>query len=280
MRILINYADKNFRSSQKRNTTSGITVGDFDKAIEHSPKDIDEKFYKTNKHILTEMRGGGYWLWKPYIILKTLQRNDIKNEDYIFYADSGSYFINSINPIIDLSRKYNQDIIPFSNKYLPLQKEWTKGDTFIEMKADESKYCDTPQIGAGFILIKKSDLSIRFFRDLLFYAQHEVILTDKPSVSENHKGFIEHRHDQSIFSILCKQYNLKTFRHIYQEGNNEVELFEDKYPQIIVSTRKSDRTVIQKIKYQRSCSKGDIDFIKRLLGVPFRLVKNKIRGIK
>jgi hypothetical protein len=33
-------------------------------------------FYEQNRQILDRPRGGGYWLWKPYIILDALQKSD------------------------------------------------------------------------------------------------------------------------------------------------------------------------------------------------------------
>ena len=34
------------------------------------------------------------------------------------------------------------------------------------------------------------------------------LIDDSASISKNHKDFIEHRHDQSLFSLICKK---KTF---------------------------------------------------------------------
>jgi len=33
------------------------------------------------------------------------------------------------------------------------------------------------------------------------------LLNDEPSISKNYEEFIEHRHDQSIFSIIRKKFN-------------------------------------------------------------------------
>ena len=54
--ILINFADKNYRNSQVRNSTSALMYG-FDSAHQYSPKDIDSSFYSKNKSILDQKRG-------------------------------------------------------------------------------------------------------------------------------------------------------------------------------------------------------------------------------
>ncbi len=34
------------------------------------------------------------------------------------------------------------------------------------------------------------------------------MIDDSPSIKENYNNFIEHRHDQAIFSLLLKKYNI------------------------------------------------------------------------
>src|SRR5437762_81793 len=108
MKILINYADRKFYESQKKNSMTGLNVGGFDKVIQYSRKDIDPEFCNKNKHIINYPKGAGYWIWKPYIILKTLENT--KEGDYIFYCDAGSHFVNSIDHLI---KQMEQDIMPF-----------------------------------------------------------------------------------------------------------------------------------------------------------------------
>jgi hypothetical protein len=47
--------------------------------------DIDHCFKQKNKHIL-QQRQHGYWIWKPYIILKKLL--EIDENDILCYNDS------------------------------------------------------------------------------------------------------------------------------------------------------------------------------------------------
>jgi hypothetical protein len=270
-KILISYANDAFKESQKKNSKTGLEVGNFDRVIEYSPRDIDKKFYEKNKHILKQLRGGGYWLWKPYIILKTIMRKDIKNGDYIFYADSGAYFINKIDYLTNLLKKHKQDIIPFTDSLAEIEKTRTKRDVFILMGLDSTKYTETQQRGPGFILLRKSRKSQKFFEEFLKYAQDERIITDIPSsLGRDYPEFIENRHDQSIFSLLSKKHNLKVFRHPFR---TKEEGTEGKYPQIVVLTRESNRTVLGKIKYQRACSKNTIDFIGRIIKMFYNKVK-------
>ena len=67
----INYANKKFFNAQKLNSQTAKKFG-ADVVIEYNQNSIDNSFYNDNHTILECRRGDGYWLWKPYIINKTL----------------------------------------------------------------------------------------------------------------------------------------------------------------------------------------------------------------
>jgi hypothetical protein len=133
MKLLINYANKTFRKSQKLNSKTGLEIGLFDKVISYAPKDINADFYQRNEKILKQRRGNGYWLWKPYVIQKSL--NILHEGDFLFYCDSGAYFIKPKITMTKIISETGIDIISFE---LTHQKNiWTKRDAFILMGCDE-----------------------------------------------------------------------------------------------------------------------------------------------
>ena len=153
-------------------------------------------------------KGNGYWLWKPYFIKKTL--DSINENDYIFYADSGSFFNNTIDPLID--QMNDTGILPFIQGNI--EKKYTKRDLFIELDCDNSEFTDTPQIMGTFLLIKKNIYSVNFVNEWLNLCTNINLLTDIENkyALPNYEGFREHRHDQSILSILCKKNNIKPIK--------------------------------------------------------------------
>ena len=107
------------------------------------------------------------------------------------------------------------------------------------MDGDKPKFYDTKQRLAGFQLIKKTQFSVTFYEEYLNYAQDERIITDDNNTLgyKNYDGFKENRHDQTIFSLLTKTYNLKAFRDPSQ-WSGRYKLDDNKeYPQIIELTR-------------------------------------------
>jgi len=222
MKILFNYAHNNFYNSQKYNTSTGEEIGDFDKSYQFGFNDIDQEFYQKNKFILDQPRGAGYWIWKYYFAVKLLNDESITENDYIFYCDSGSHFVSSINPMVSVFERDNLSIMTF----LQLHKasKWTKRDMFILMNADEPKFTTTGLRVGGFFMFKKNDFSKKFFEECLHYSLDYRIITDSPNECgfDNYSDFVDHRHDESLITIMSKKYELYPYRNPCQFGLEEV----------------------------------------------------------
>lgn len=230
MIYLINYANKRFKNAQKLNCKTAKKNGRADFICRYNENDIDSVFYEENKDILERKRGNGYWIWKSYFILKTFEK--MNDGDYIMYCDSGSYFINDIHLLIDAMEKQNTDIMCFELPHI--EKEYSKRDAFILMNCDSKEYTDTKQRLATFAILKKNSNTIKFVSDWLKYAKDKRIITDEDNLceKENYPEFIENRHDQTIFSLLTKKYNIIPFRDPSQFGNKDSKE-NSPYPQII-----------------------------------------------
>ena len=76
---------------------------------------------------------------------------------------------------------------------------------------DSSSVVNDQAIGSGVIFIRKCDRAIRIIREWQQIIWHHFnLLDDTPSVSANLAGFIEHRHDQAIWTLLCLKHRVKT----------------------------------------------------------------------
>lgn len=208
MIAVVNYANESYKGTQHYCTTSAYKYG-ADVVYEYGPNDIDEGFYNKNKHILDQKRGGGYWLWKPYVICKVLDK--ISYGDYIFYADSGSYFVNDIIPLIKCMEKHEDDIISFSLPFI--EKQWTKKEIFCFFDCvGDKEISETCQRIATFIVLKKTERTVRIMKRYLEAAESSDLITDKLDSNIQESDFIENRHDQSIFSVLAKLENIPVYK--------------------------------------------------------------------
>lgn len=198
----------NYVRAGERLTNQAEKTGYFDKVVLYGEKYLrdDKEFW--NKHenfILNNKRGYGYWIWKSYIIKKTLE--NMEEGDILMYLDCGCEIggkkQSKIKLFFDLVKKYK-----IITTHIGIEKKWNKMDLieFLEMK--NSKKLNQQQIQSGALLIYKDENSKKLV-DLWYEISCDYhLIDDTPSLKPNLKCFKEHRHDQSILSLLIKKYNL------------------------------------------------------------------------
>jgi len=72
----------------------------------------------------------------------------------------------------------------------------------------------------SFHLIKKSEQSLKFYKEYLDLCCNPSNITDiTNSNTQQNDGFIDHRQDQSIFSLLYKKYKLRPVKDPSQRGD-------------------------------------------------------------
>jgi len=187
------------------------------------PEDLDtegkariETLLKKNKK-----RGFGYWFWKPYLLSKIM--SEINDEDIIHYADIGCHikksnykkFYEYLDILIDSEKwllpfqYYKIDEKIFDGIEFPKREEfkYTKADLFDYLNVLENKkITHSPQFWAGSFFIKNNFQSKKFINDWLdVFEKRFDLIDDTPSKIKNFPEFIENRHDQSVYSILCKK---------------------------------------------------------------------------
>lgn len=172
--------------------------------IKYSPKDLDSDFILKNEHILKELRGAGYWVWKPYIIKKTLDQ--IGEEDIVVYSDCGDYFYNGIFNFIEHTLSQVPYILV---KNVHKHKDWCKKYCFEKMNCTDTKYIDAYQLEGGFCVFKNTKENKKFL-DLWQKACEDKNLIDDCNIFDEIPSFKEHRHDQAILTNLAISNDLKT----------------------------------------------------------------------
>jgi len=144
--VAISYANNKFIKQLKINQLTAINVGKVDEYYSYKFDDIDLNFLKSHKDILSRPRGNGYWLWKPYFILKTFKEK-LNKGDYLIYTDAGIFYLDKVEKIIKYMISINEDI--WLNRLTYKEKKYSKRDAFILLDADSLIYTDTFQYMAG-----------------------------------------------------------------------------------------------------------------------------------
>ncbi len=255
MVIAINFADEKFKISQRLNSRTAKRFG-ADRVVEYNPNDIDRDFLDKNKALFECRRGFGYWIWKPYFIDKTLA--DVSDGDYVIYSDSGSAYVNKISFLIDVMKRDGLDVMCFCIDQI--EEMWNKRDALIIMGADKPEILESNQICGTYMIIKKTQNSQQIIKKYLEYVQDERVVSDNPNVMgyENHDMFKDHRHDQSVWSLLCKTSGIKPYRDPSEFGtaaHTDLDVFPKEvldrspYPQIFESHRKPDMMYYFQLEY-------------------------------
>lgn len=182
-------------------------------------KNLDEDFcLRMKDRMIMESRGFGYWCWKPQVIWQVLREMD--DGDILLYVDIGCHLnVNGLSRLKEyglLALKYGVVGFQFRplgeaaqydyTKHFYLERQWTKMDLLNYFRvADNESVTSSGQV-QGCVAVFHNCLATRelvnSWRNVYF--DHFELVNDSPSKAGNFPDFQENRHDQSVFSLLCK----------------------------------------------------------------------------
>lgn len=205
MKIFVTYSTPYYFKARNFAGKMAKWFGGFDKVVLYSPDDIDAEFKHVHDDIFSIKKGAGLWLWKPYSIYKALIE-EANEGDYVFYCDAASFFIRNSDNLIKTMT--NDDIWVSDNNFV--EEKYTKEDAFQLLNCSDEYFRKTNQIQAQIIGIRKSPRSMAFVEEWLkLSSDFDVIGPENTKLgSSNCEGFIGHRYDQSILSLLSKKYKV------------------------------------------------------------------------
>lgn len=199
--ILINYSNNKYEKIRSAQTNLLRQMG-FN-VSEYSEDSLSQEFKTKNRNILSQEIGAGYWIWKPYIILDELKKNE--EDKIIFYLDAGDIVDRGLSAYLEEHFEYYDYILYEGDRP---NKHYTKPEVFKELNLGD-EYKDAIQLEAGICGFRKTDKNIKFLEEWLSLCQNENLILDARydnTLGDN--GFIEHRRDQSLLTILKIKHNL------------------------------------------------------------------------
>ena len=208
-KYLLTYGTKDFSIQKKHICHLAKRTQFFDDYISLSPTDLSLDFQNKFSDVLSKSRGAGYFLWKYKIIQETLNQTNI--DDIVFYIDAGSTInYNSSKKLDEYYEKLlsgNQSHFAFRMNHI-VEKFYTTKEllNYFDLTT-ESKEANEGQFMATVLMFKNCKESFGLLDEF-----EKVVLTDPKLITDYYsrhsqiKGFQEHRHDQSIFSLLSKIY--------------------------------------------------------------------------
>jgi hypothetical protein len=201
----ISFGNISYKNSLKRIIDEASSINFFDVIEPYNEFSINSFIIEHNDFFLKNKRGYGYWIWKPYIIYEHLKK--MSDGDILLYCDSGCILnINDIS-LKRLDEYFNllecSEYDTLSFELVHKEKTWTKGllYDFLNIEKDNSH-----QLMATAMFFKKNNKNLSLLKEICNIIENkEYYLFDDTISNNNDDSFIEHRHDQSIFSLLRKK---------------------------------------------------------------------------
>lgn len=203
---LISYGNGNYKRQRESLKEVALKSSFFDEVVVFSDEDLDSLFIKHFMDIFNYGKGGGYWIWKPYLIKKVLDTLD--EDDILIYCDAGCELNvageKRLSEYIEILKNAKSGSLAFELPHKEI--EYTKQEVFEYFNVSE-EVKRSNQLMATVILLKKCTHSValveKWFQTLL---ENRSMFTDEKEIASQNSEFIDHRHDQSVFSVIRKTY--------------------------------------------------------------------------
>ena len=173
-------------------------------------------YYRIAKDVLDQDSMG--WAFKPIVIFDLLSKVD--NGSVVMWADSNHTFQKSDNPdfIIDYAIKNDIFCHDHMNVYYH-NMDFTHRDTFVNMCCDQERYWKSCHLQVNIMAFCKNDFVMYFVAEWLgFSLRYDTMIGN--NIYPDFPSFKNHRHEQSIFSILAEKYKIPYRKNIVGEGTN------------------------------------------------------------
>jgi len=208
----ITYGDVLFDLSRERLVAEAQSMKVFTSvhAFNRGELERDEDFLRWMeplKDVWDMERGGGYWIWKPYIINKTLHK--LRNGNVLVYADSGCICnrrgLKRLGEYIRAIDESRYGVLSFQAPQW-LESTYTTRQIFEAFNLSTTNEHATSGQYHSTILIFVNNHHARdvVAKWLEFIRAHPSLITDAHNKDGQIKSFSENRHDQSVFSLIRK----------------------------------------------------------------------------
>lgn len=212
---LLTYANAPFEQAQ-RMIVAEAAAFPFDYLRAVREKDLaGSDFWRTHgDFIKSHPRGGGYWLWKSYLVMLTL--DNMADGDILVYADSGCK-LNAANlprfaEYVAAVAAHPSGVLAFEMGFL--QRHWTKRATIEALERRGPVDLEAGQLVATCFMLRAGPETRALASAWYEICSDYNLLDDSPSrdasgaVLPEDPTFREHRHDQAIWSMLVRQYRV------------------------------------------------------------------------
>lgn len=197
--FLVTYAAGGEQYFRNQNAVNQFAVNKgIDFILNYRKSHIDVKFFDKNREIFNEKVGAGMWVWKPYVILRTLE--SAPEGSIVLYLDSAFKIRKPVPRFLD--QLGDKDIMLVQDQDR-LNGAYVKGDTFHLMNCMEDSCRQSSHIWSALIVIRNSPQSRKIIKQWLEACENiEILSGTGMKYVPNFPEYKWHHYDQSVLSLV------------------------------------------------------------------------------
>ena len=265
---LSSFASSDLSRSADRFRKQAEKIGIYHEINIFNENDLSEEY---RDYVFSLIRRGkklgfGYWVWQSYfhrLVLSKMEENDIYQ-----WSDIGNHLnkngVNRLKEYINIVLNSKSGILGFdyskphfeskySNYEFPelFEYQYTKADLIKYFNLTcEDKIIQSPALWGGSFLLKKCKIAEEVMAEHYNLCRNRFDLIDDDEskfLEKSCKGYIQHRHPQSVLSILFKMNNcelVSAYESEWALNENKVRTFShlEKFP--IIARRDKKRNIL------------------------------------
>jgi hypothetical protein len=200
--IVCTFASEAYAGSAEVLRHSALREGGADEVVVYREADVAPWFEEHPELLRGRTRGHGWWSWKPWCVRRTLDRHAAPG-DVVVYCDAAMAFEAPLAPYVAAARHVLLFRLGGWAEHDYTNRRWTKRDAFTLMGMTSDTHADAVQVNAALQLYRHTPQALAFLDDYLAWCRRVEVLDDDSRALQNDPGFRDHRHDQSVVSLLA-----------------------------------------------------------------------------
>jgi hypothetical protein len=207
----ITYGDDAFAMSRERLAIEAKSMKVFASvhAFSRGELELDDDFLRwvePLKDVWNSGKGGGYWIWKPYVVNRTLHK--IRERDVLVYADAGCICnrrgLKRFGEYIRAIDESRYGVLSFQMTHR--ESTWTTRQIFeaLNLTTTSEHAVSNQYHSTTLIFVNNGHARDIVAKWLEFICEHKRLITDADIKVGQIKSFQDSRYDQSVFSLIRK----------------------------------------------------------------------------
>jgi hypothetical protein len=190
-------------------------------ALLFTEDDLPEDYYQEFSWAFAKKHYRGFWTWKPWILRNLTETKVFQENDLVFWVDSDEQFFTNKTyfrvALCDMEHRNDNyaGVFPFERCFGHEESQYTKPDAFERIGTQPNdNLTQGEQIYAGSFGFRINDETLGFLLEWEMWGHDPVMFgndRDFPGELETPSDYKQHKNDQSVFSLMVRSRQMKTW---------------------------------------------------------------------